>query len=52
MRRLPQCLSGLQAPHEQIALQRQIEDTDHQIDVLVYKLYGLTEDEIRIVEGT
>jgi hypothetical protein len=25
--------------------------TDKQIDQLVYELYGLTEDEIRIVEG-
>ena len=33
------------------ALQRQIEATDKQIDQLVYQLYGLTEDEIRIVEG-
>jgi hypothetical protein len=26
------------------------EATDHQIDALVYQLYGLTEEEIRIVE--
>jgi len=32
--------------------QRQIEATDRQIDALVYELYELTEDEIRIVEGT
>jgi hypothetical protein len=30
--------------------QRQIETTDEQIDALVYELYGLTEEEIRIVE--
>ena len=29
---------------------RQIETTDHQIDQLVYELYGLTEEEIKIVE--
>ena len=29
----------------------EIADTDKQIDALVYKLYGLTEDEIAIVEG-
>jgi hypothetical protein len=34
------------------SLQRQIEATDEQIDALVYELYGLTEEEIRIVEGT
>jgi hypothetical protein len=32
-------------------LQRQIDGTDHQIDRLVYELYGLTEEEIKIVEG-
>jgi len=38
--------------HEKTALQRQIDATDHQIDQLVYELYGMTEEEIRIVEGT
>ena len=37
-------------PHEQESLQRQIAVTDKAIDVLVYQLYGLTEDEIQIVE--
>ncbi len=32
-------------------LKRQIEATDRQIDSLVYKLYGLTAEEIKIVEG-
>ena len=31
-------------------IQRQIATTDKQIDQLVYELYGLTEEEIRIVE--
>lgn len=31
-------------------LQRQIEATDRQIDRLVYELYGLTADEIRVIE--
>jgi outer membrane lipopolysaccharide assembly protein LptE/RlpB len=35
---------------EQTAIQRQIDATDRQIDQLVYELYGLTDDEIRIVE--
>jgi len=30
----------------------QIDLLDHQIDSLVYKLYGLTEDEIKVVEGS
>jgi len=33
------------------ALQRQIDATDQQIDKLVYELYGLTDEEIAIVEG-
>ena len=32
------------------ATQRQIDATDRQIDRLVYELYELTDDEIRIVE--
>ena len=31
-------------------IQRQIDATDRQIDELVYKLYDLTEEEIKIVE--
>jgi len=31
-------------------LQRQIDATDRKIDELVYQLYGLTEEEIKIVE--
>ena len=38
-------------PHEQTALERQIEAIDRQIDALVYELYALTEEEIGIVEG-
>jgi len=37
---------------EKTALQRRIADTDRRIDRLVYDLYGLTEDEIAIVEGS
>lgn len=36
---------------ERVLTQRQIAATDRQIDALVYNLYGLTEDEIKIVEG-
>ncbi len=39
-----------QVPHTKTLLQRQIEATDRQIDALVYELYGLTEEEIEIVE--
>jgi hypothetical protein len=43
-------LHEARTPHEHTALQRQIEATDRQIDALVYELYGLTEEEIKIVE--
>ena len=34
------------------ALKSEIDKTDKEIDQLVYQLYGLTEEEIKIVEGT
>ena len=37
--------------NEKELLERQIKSTDRQIDELVYRLYGLTPEEIRIVEG-
>lgn len=37
-------------PQEQEQLRREIEATDCQIDQLVYQLYGLTDEEIKIVE--
>jgi hypothetical protein len=40
-----------QTPQEKEMLQREMESTDQAIDVLVYQLYALTEEEIRIVEG-
>jgi hypothetical protein len=44
--------SAARTPQEKTTLERQIAATDTQIDRLVYDLYGLTEDEIKIVEGT
>ena len=38
--------------HERTSLARQIEHTDAEIDRLVYALYGLSEEEIALVEGT
>jgi hypothetical protein len=43
-------LAAARTPQEKTALDRQIAATDTQIDRLVYDLYGLTEDEIKIVE--
>jgi len=39
------------ASHSQTVIQRQIEATDRQIDQLVYELYGLTNEEIALVEA-
>ena len=36
--------------HEKSLIQRQIDATDKQIDQLVYELYSLTKEEIKIVE--
>jgi type I restriction-modification system DNA methylase subunit len=48
---LHKSLAAARTPTEKQVLQRQIETTDRQIDALVYELYGLTEEDIRIVEG-
>jgi hypothetical protein len=37
-------------PQRREGIQREIDVTDRQIDQLVYQLYGLTDDEIRMVE--
>jgi hypothetical protein len=39
-------------PHEEEALQRQIDAMDKQIDQLVYQLYGLNSEEIGVIEET
>lgn len=44
-------LLELKSDTQKSILQRQIEATDREIDQLVYELYGLTEEEIKIVEG-
>ena len=44
-------LGGAKTPQAKNILQRQFEATDKQIDQLVYKLYDLTEEEIKIVES-
>jgi hypothetical protein len=43
-------LARAKTPDENIRTQRQIDATDHQIDQLVYELYGLTEKDIQTVE--
>ena len=45
-------LAEAKEPQTKTVLQRQVETTDRQIDLLVYELYELTEEEIKIVEGS
>jgi type I restriction-modification system DNA methylase subunit len=45
-------LQEARTPQEQTALHRQIEATDGHIDALVYELYGLTEEEIKVIKRT
>ena len=44
-------LEAYRTEHMQTALRRQIYATNRQIDGLVYELYGLTGEEIAVVEG-
>ncbi len=48
---LHQQLTTTKTPQDSTLLQRQIAATDKQIDQLVYALYGLSEEEIALVEG-
>jgi hypothetical protein len=41
----------VKTPHEKDLIQRQIDATDKEIDNLVYGLYRLTEEEIKIIES-
>lgn len=43
-------LAAAKIPDAKTRIQRQIDATDKQIDQLIYALYGLTEEEIKIVE--
>ncbi len=45
-------IASAKTDHDKTTIQRQIDATDLQIDQLVYELYGLTEDEIKIVESS
>ena len=42
---------GTEDYQENPAKQAQVKEYENQIDQLVYQLYGLTEEEIKIVEG-
>jgi len=45
-------LAAAKTPDDKTRIERQIDATDEQIDSLVYELYGLSENEIKIVEGS
>jgi hypothetical protein len=44
-------LPKAKTPHEQESLKRTVAATDAQIDAMAYKLYGLTEYGVRVVES-
>lgn len=44
-------LPAARSAHDKTLIQRQMDTTDKRIDALVYELYGLTDAEIRLVEG-
>ena len=48
---LHKSLKSAHNPQEADRLTREVESVDKSIDGLVYQLYGLTEEEIKIVEG-
>lgn len=50
MLQLHKDLANTKTPDAEQRLQRQIEATDKQIDNLVYKLYDLTDEEIKVVD--
>jgi hypothetical protein len=52
MLKLHQQRAAVKTPHEQTAVDRQIGATDALIDQEVYALYGLTPEEIALVEGS
>jgi len=45
-------LAKARSENDKTLLQRQISSTDRQINHLVYDLYGLTKDDIKLVEDT
>lgn len=49
MLQLHKDIKTARTPQDRESIKRQIDATDKQIDTLVYELYGLSEDEIRII---
>ena len=44
-------LAAAKTAHDKTVFQREIDSTDAEIDRLAYDLYGVTADEIAVVEG-
>ena len=44
-------LAAAKSDAQKDIMERQIEATDRQIDSLVYQLYGLTDEDVRLIEG-
>jgi hypothetical protein len=44
-------LSSAKTPDEKTLIQRRIDAADEEINKIVYRLYGLTGEEIKLVEG-
>jgi hypothetical protein len=51
MLKLHKDLPKAKTPYERESVQRRIPATNKQIDHLAYELYGLTDGEIRVVDG-
>ena len=51
LRCLNRKLQDAKLDHDKTLLSRQVEATDNAIDALVYELYGLTEEEIKVIEN-
>lgn len=51
MQGLNKRLSAAKNRNDKIQLERQIEATDRQINQIVYELYGLAEEKIKIANG-
>lgn len=50
MLKLNRRAQSIKTAHERTAVERQIAATEREIDALVYELYGLSDEEIRLVE--
>ena len=44
-------LADVKSDADRTRLERAIKKTDKKIDAMVYELYGLTDDEVKLVEG-